>query len=116
MPGRVRRRLALGASEAREWAMGRDDAVGRAISCGLGIRPPEWWRFESARPDLAEGADGDLYAHLPGSPGRERAVERLRHLVASGELSGPELVAVETGEGSASDWRRGVLGQTTAVQ
>jgi hypothetical protein len=116
MPGRIRHRLAPGASEAREWNLDRDGAVAVAVDSRLGIRPREWWKWESSRPDLAEGSDGDLYAHLPGSPGRERAAERLRYLVASGELAGAELLAVETGQGAAHEWRRRVLRQTTTPQ
>jgi hypothetical protein len=116
MPGRVRRRRGAAASEAREWSLERDEALERAIRSGLGIRPPTWWRLESARPDLAEDAELDLYAHLDGCPARERAAERLRYLVASAELAGAELLAVETGEGPAHDWRRAVLAMTTTPQ
>lgn len=116
MAGRVRRRRGAAASEAREWTLERAEALERVICSGLGIRPPLWWHFESARPDLADGADGDLYAHLDGSPERERAADRLRYLVASGELAGAELIAVETGTSAAHEWRRSVLRQTTVPQ
>jgi hypothetical protein len=114
MPGRIRHRLSLAATEQREWAAERDDAVAVAVASGLGVRPLAWWRY-SSRPDLAEGADLDVYAHL-GALGRERAAERLRFLVSSGELAGAELIAVETGTTPAHEWRRHVLRQTTAVQ
>lgn len=98
------------ATASLEWQRERDQAVGRAIAAGFGTRPPQWWVFESDRPDLAADEGEDAYAHLRGEgPFMDRARERLRYLAATGELQASELAAIVAGEGECYQWRQRVL-------
>ena len=94
-----------------EWQAERDWKIQRSIDRGLGIRPKDWWRYESGRPDLAEGPalGEDLYGHVLG-PVLERAVERFRFLAATGELRPSEVKAIAAGEGDSYRWRQAIVG------
>lgn len=97
------------ATAALEWSLERDVQVARAIASGLGVRPPQWWQYDSGRPDLAAGADLDTYAHLRGGPHLEAAKVRLRHLASSGELRDSERAQIALGVGPAYEWRQQAL-------
>jgi hypothetical protein len=65
--------------ERRKWEASRARDMFAALGSGLGTRPPGWWRFESSRPDLADGARLDADNHLrPGTDAAAATVERLR--------------------------------------
>jgi hypothetical protein len=95
----------------RRWIAEREWDVPGWIRAGLGVRPAAWWRFESRRPDLAEGAGAaESYDQLRGpSPEFARTVERLRYLVDHGLLTGSERSAIMTGNDDRHRWRRDVL-------
>ena len=107
---RLRRRVTLTASKALAWDRERDFEVARQIASGRGIRPHDWWVFDSKRPDLAAPAGDDAYAHLRGEgPFMDRARERLRYLATTGELRDSELAAIASGSGGRYLWRQRVL-------
>lgn len=108
MTTRVRRRVARVPTVATEWQRDRAFETRRSIATGLGVRPPDWWEYESARPDLADGAGLDAYAHfrpdlMPG------AIERLRYLRDAHELADTEWDAIATRSGPAQAWRADLL-------
>jgi hypothetical protein len=93
MTRRVRRRSTRDLRELREWSDDRDELMDRCRRSGLGTRPEAWWRYESGRPDLAASPGIDTYVHLREDPDHrdhERACERLRFLMRSGELTEAE--------------------------
>lgn len=102
-----RRPKAVSLSAETDWQRDREFEMRRAILTGLGIRPEPWWALESGRPDLAAGAGDDPYAHLGADPVRlDRAQERLRHLVTTGELTAGERAAIAAGSGPRHAWRQ----------
>ena len=113
-----RRRNVQTMSADRQWLDERDWEMQSSIRGGLGTRPRGWWRNESGRPDLVPGnGELDAYCHLAVTSTSwfvkappARAVERLRFLADSGELTQAERKAIEAGEGGAYGWRREVLG------
>src|SRR5204863_9231763 len=95
---RLRRRIAHESRAEHAWHVERDWQVQRMVNSGLGLRPKEWWIYESGRPDLAEGTVAeDLYGHLLSGVVRERTKERLRYLAEVGELRPSELAEINGG-------------------
>jgi hypothetical protein len=92
----------------------RDGAaeVDRAIAAGLGIRPEEWWLFDSGRPELGNLDPDDVYVDLRG-PGahQDAACARLRYLDRSGQLTPSERSAINAGTGPRYEWRQIVLSE-----
>ena len=100
------------------WTNWETWTANRFANGDYGSGPDPEWRNESGRPDLVPGnGELDAYCHLAvTSTGwfvkapPARAVERLRFLADSGELTQAERKAIEAGEGGAYGWRREVLG------
>jgi hypothetical protein len=104
-------------TDRARWQRERDQRVAVDVAQGLGIRPPEWWEFESSRPDLADGAH-DVYAGLNVAggdppPPPERSVDRLRYLARTGELTAGERAAINQLDGIHA-WRRDLLREATS--
>lgn len=99
------------------WEADAPEALEHARRAGLGIRPPLWWRYESGRPDLEDGAAGDAYVGLPvdgaseppEGPALDRARARLAHLALTGELTDDERRRIAERPGARGSWRREVL-------
>lgn len=106
---RIRRRVARTATAPRSWLERRDEELAIWRRSGLGLRPADWWLYESGRPDLAAEPGHDLYAHLKSDSAVEAAAERLRYLAASGELTAAERAAIAAGTGLRYEWRREAL-------
>lgn len=90
----------------------RDRQTQYSINCGLGIRPEEWWLYDSDRPDLAEGAGLDAYSHLEApyvSPQRARTIERFAYLVTHDLITASERDAIAAGIGPRYEWRQQML-------
>jgi hypothetical protein len=110
MTTRVRRRRPRELNAEAAWEADRDWQVQRAVNVGLGVRPEEWWRYDSGRPDLAgDDAELDTYAHLGGGPQLERATLRFRFLATTGELTPAERLAIIEGSGPRYAWRVAIL-------
>jgi len=97
-----------------------------------GTRPDGWWRFDSGRPDLADGRS-DTHAHLrmfgptveevsvdltTNNHLLEQARRKLRHLRDAGELSATEVAEIHKKAAASSrddrwTWRSQVLRETT---
>ena len=92
-----------------DWLRDREFQVGQCVRSGLGVRPESWWVHDAKRPDLAPNSLLDVYVHLRGGDYLELARDRLRFLIANGELEESELVAIREGSGAAYEWRTAVL-------
>lgn len=90
---RVRRRAVLEVTEYARWQRDRRWLIAQQVRGGYGVRPREWWLYESGRPDLApDDTAADIYCHLGTDEDLTAtpAAERLRFLADSGELTARE--------------------------
>ncbi len=111
-----RRRRIHETTPVNDWRERRDFDVPRAIRAGLGMRPAGWWKYEAERPDLAQDASLDAYAHLADPRRQAAAAERLRFLVTHRQLTRGELEAIFAAEfddrqpyAPAKQWRIPIL-------
>lgn len=111
---RPRSRRMRGLNAPAEWQRQRDFQIGRCVAGGLGIRPRDWWLYESGRPELAPLPDEpDAHAHMdPWRPATRHAAERLLFLAQHDLLEPSERRAIAAGTERAHEWRRSLLGIT----